>query len=237
MSEQLAEHQKALLLLHLLVAKGRRMKKGDANRKLTGALKKNLALSITAANQLRETLVGEKFIKKSLEKIGSRKAEYYELTDRGLALLGSLEQYPPGIFRIKGSELNALISAVREQRETWQEADKEARPTTTVSGHLPSNLAETILAEFTYLRKERFGHTGLVPICEVRKRIAEKYGSDAARHDVFDPHVHLLRQQHRIRMVPISDLRDASEQQLNDSIPGVNETLFYLEPAHAQLAV
>jgi hypothetical protein len=67
--------------------------------------------------------------------------------------------------------------------------------------------------------------------------VGKKFGPAAARHDQFDQVVKQLRQQSRIRLVSISDLRDATPEQLNDSIPGMNETFFYLEPAHEQSAL
>jgi hypothetical protein len=274
--EKLLEHQKAFLLLQLLGADDRRLTLGNANKPLKRE-GKLLALTTQGANQLREKLAEEGYIQKT--KAG--RSIQYQLTDRGLALLLSLEQYPKD-FLVHGRAINALVNAAREQAAAWDASDptgdrmrvqartqaildelqravmqvfastrqklssayrppaestiepaaEEFRPTP-----LPDDLAGKILAEFEELHRERHGHTGLVPIHEVRQRIADRFGPEAARHNVFDGQVQLLRQQQRIRMVPISDLRDATREQLNDSIPGVNETLFYLEPAHEQPAI
>jgi hypothetical protein len=99
------------------------------------------------------------------------------------------------------------------------------------------DLPEIIFREFQGLAREKYGHTGLVPIHEIRQRVAERLGPEFAHHDIFDEKVQQLRQQRRVRMIPISDLRQATPGQLNDSIPGVNETLYYLEPAHERAGV
>jgi hypothetical protein len=107
----------------------------------------------------------------------------------------------------------------------------------TASLEPPQDLTAAILAEFETLLQERHGHQGRVPVYELRRHVADKFGPEAARHDRFDPVVKQLRQQNRIRLVSISDLRDATPEQLNDSIPGMNETFFYVEPAHEQPAL
>ena len=69
----------------------------------------------------------------------------------------------------------------------------------------------------------------MVPIFEVRRRVGELLGPQAARHDVFDPRIRDLRRSGRLRTIAISDLRDATDEQLAESIKGINQTLFYLE--------
>ena len=68
-----------------------------------------------------------------------------------------------------------------------------------------------------------------MPIHEVRKRITAPLGETAARHDVLDEVIlDLWREHHSLGLEGISDLSSATEQQLNDSIQGMNTTLFYL---------
>jgi hypothetical protein len=50
---------------------------------------------------------------------------------------------------------------------------------------------------------------------------------------VFGVHYSLWREK-RIGLEGISDLGSATEQQLNDSIPGEGNTIFYLEVAREQ---
>lgn len=68
----------------------------------------------------------------------------------------------------------------------------------------------------------------LVPVHEVRRRIAEQLGPEAASHHVLDQIIRNLRSDRKIRLIAISDNRGMTEQQLADSIPGLNETLAYV---------
>src|SRR5262249_37074808 len=120
-------------------------------------------------------------------------------------------------FTIRGATLNTLVAAAREPSF---ERVKPASP----SGQQPhpsaQELAEAVLAEFQELHQEKYGRSGLVPIYEVRRKIADRFGPNAARHDVLDEVISHLWRQGLVRMTAISDLRDASEDQLDDSIQG-----------------
>jgi hypothetical protein len=84
------------------------------------------------------------------------------------------------IVPVRGRTLNALIVAAHEALfEKCQPADKRPLPDTT-------RLAQAVLAEFQDLLRECHCRTGLVPIHEVRQRIAAQFGPSAARHDVLD---------------------------------------------------
>lgn len=257
----LADCQRAFLLLQLLGADERRLTQTAANKCLKAEVKKKLGLDARTANQLRNSLAEDGY----LEKSRADRATSYALTERGLALLLSLEQYPTELV-VSGKAINALIAAVQEQSGSWQGAGHvdrtvaaaqttlaelergvselfhnarqrlQARPSPPEKLETP-DLADVLWSEFQELHRERFGHSGLVPIHELRRRVAARLGAQAARHDVFDAEVQRLRQRGRVRLVPISDLRDASREQLNDSIPGVSETLFYLEPVHEPAAL
>jgi hypothetical protein len=52
----------------------------------------------------------------------------------------------------------------------------------------------------------------------------------------LDEPIRELWRRGRVRMVALADLTRATSEQLNDSIPGVHETLFYLENAHGRPA-
>jgi DNA-binding PadR family transcriptional regulator len=125
--------------------------------------------------------------------------------------------------------------ATKDWRQILEELHSvaQSKPTSPPAPNpVPANLADEILQTFQELLRERYGHSGLVPIHDVRRHIAKEYGPEAARHDAFDEQVKQLSRQKRVRLLSISDLRDATREQLEDSIPGVNETLFYLEAAH-----
>jgi hypothetical protein len=76
--------------------------------------------------------------------------------------------------------------------------------------------------------REKHWHTAMVPIHEIRQRIAARQGERAARHDVLDERVRQLRREDRLRLISLSDLSRATPEQLADSIPGDNETFFYV---------
>jgi hypothetical protein len=97
-----------------------------------------------------------------------------------------------------------------------------------------SELAEAVMAEFRDLRRERHGSSGLVPIHEIRQRIVERFGPTAGRHDLLDEVILGLWRSQRLGLEGISDLGKATNQQLNDGIPGVSGTLFYLETPREQ---
>jgi hypothetical protein len=77
----------------------------------------------------------------------------------------------------------------------------------------------------------------LVPIHEVRAEVLAQFGPAAARHDVFDEAVLGLWRAKQVRLTPIADRGKVTPQQLQDAIPGVGETLYYLEGAHESAAV
>ena len=49
---------------------------------------------------------------------------------------------------------------------------------------------------------------------------------------VLDERIRDLWRQGRVRLVAISDPQSVPEEQLNESLPEANETIFYLEAAH-----
>ena len=160
------------------------------------------------------------------------RSEAYTLTPDGLDYLAGVTTHlKHATFKLKGNTLNALVTA----RESSFERDRTTSPTVP-ERPIPSQteLAEAVLAEFQELRRERHGHSGLVPIHEVRQRIADRFGPAAGRHDVLDEVIRGLWRQQRLALEAISDLGDATEQQLNDSIPGISGTLFYLEAPREQ---
>jgi hypothetical protein len=211
MNEKLLEYQRALLLFHLLAAPNRTLAKSDANKKLTSATKKSLDLTTSAANEIRDQMTAEGF----LERLVGKRSVRFRLADKGLAMLAAQEQYPTLDIRLKGREFNALLAAVRELARDWQRPGQElATPS------IPEDLASKILGVVQELQRERAGYSQLVPIYEIRLQVAKKWGAAAASHDVFDEEVKLLWREKKLRMVPISDMRDGTAEQLMHSIPG-----------------
>jgi hypothetical protein len=95
-----------------------------------------------------------------------------------------------------------------------------------------ADLKREILAACDYLLQEKYTQGEMVPIHAVRRRVEERLGEEAASHTVFDPAVQYLGRQHKVRLVSISDRRVATDDEINASIPGANETFFYLKVAH-----
>jgi predicted transcriptional regulator len=227
-SPEVREAQKAYLLLQLLDADGQPLSRGEANR-IPDELRNSLGLKPAVANYRRAKLAEQGYVRIT----SSGRTEHYSLTRDGLDYLaagaGHLDHAK---FTLKGKTLRTLVAAARDS------SFKGDRPPGSVSRERPapspSELAEAVLAEFQELRRERHGRDGLVPIHEVRQRMAQHFGSVAARHDVLDDVVLGLWRKKRLSLVAISDLGDATEQQLNESIQGVHGTLFYLEAPREQ---
>ena len=249
-------------------AENRKLTRGAANKALKGPLSKGLAHKPRHSQRDPRCLATDGYI----DKTRNRGTDHYQLTDRGLALLLALEQYPSELL-LSGRMINELVTAVREQLATWQRpqalpdllrslADTEQRfgslqrqvgelfeqtratlsgsgyqPTQALAPGPPQDLSTTIVTEFEELLRESHSHRERVPIHELRRRVKDKFGSEAARHDRFDTVLKQLRQHQRVRLVSISDLRDATQEELNDSISGLNETFFYVEPCHEQPAL
>lgn len=221
------EAQKSYLLLQLLDANNEPLTRGDANR-IPAKLQAILALKPAVANYRRAILDSQGYI----QTIREGRTESYVLTRDGLAYLAaSTAHYPSGYFEIKGTTLNALVAAARES------SFADERPSSRMAERpLPSQseLAEAVMAAFEEQRRERHGNSGLVPIHEVRQRIVEQFGPAAGRHDLLDEVILGLWRSQRLGLEGISDLGKATSQQLNDGIPGVSGTLFYLETPREQ---
>lgn len=74
-------------------------------------------------------------------------------------------------------------------------------------------------------------HSGdkLVPIWKLRDEVRKKYGDEAAKHSVFDDLVMSLYRDGKAHPIAISDRSKASRGQLDNSIKGQGNTLFYLD--------
>ncbi len=121
-------------------------------------------------------------------------------------------------------------------------SDSEDRnPSATANSSIPANvdqppvpsqsdLDRLILNGIDKLHTEQYYTTGLVPIHALRAWIATRAGETAASHAVLDDRLKTLRGQNHFRLVAISDTQGVTEDQFAAAVPGVNETLFYVEP-------
>lgn len=228
------EAQKAYLLLQLLNAEGQTLTRGEANkfRDLTKRARGMLNISKAAmANYRRERLAESKYLM-----ITPGRTIHYTLLPDGRDYLAACVRHLDGVeFRLKGKTLNTLIALAHETGFHVNSATTESKRETVAPDS--AQLAISVLAAFEDLRRERHSRSGLVPIHEVRQWIADRHGLDAARHDILDEVILDLWRDKRIGLEGISNLGSATEQQLNDSIPGVGNTIFYLEVPSDQPAL
>ncbi len=57
--------------------------------------------------------------------------------------------------------------------------------------------------------------------------VSETHGEEAASHEVLDPIMQELRS-NGLECIAISDNRRMTQAQLDDSLPGINETIAYV---------
>jgi DNA-binding PadR family transcriptional regulator len=238
-SEQLLARQKAFILLQFFRAEdeGRALARSVLNAKLkTKTARETLELdSPTIAYDLF-TLVEQGYLTERKQGSGA----IYEPTDDGLQFLAATEQYETARFTLTGAQLNALLAAVRESGSGGVELTEPTSVTPTGGEEtVPSPPSDSpalddnaVLRIVESLRRGEFAHTRLIPIHEVRRRVAREFGPGAAGHEVFDAILSRLHSEGLLDMIAISDLRKATRDQLADSIEGVNETLFYLVSDH-----
>jgi hypothetical protein len=225
---EVREAQNAFLLLQLLDSDGQAVSKGDAN-KIPKSLSAKLGLRPAVANYRRAKLADQNYLLIT----PTKRSEEYSLTPDGRDYLAAgARHYEHAVFPLKGKTLNTLVTAARESSF---ERDRHESPAA-VERQLPNQteLAEAVLVEFRELRSERHSRSGLVPIHEVRQRIVDRFGPAAARHDVLDEIILGLWRENRLGLEAISNLGDATEQQLNEGIQGNSGTLFYLEAPREQ---
>jgi hypothetical protein len=228
LTDEVREAQKAYLLLQLLNADNQTLTRGDGN-KFRDTVKKSLNFTQAAmANYRRERLAEMNYIK-----ITPGRSVQYTLLPDGLEYLSACITHLKHVeLRIKGETLNKLIEKAREP--SFRQDPKYGTPTVEELKLEPVELAETVMAEFQAIRRESYSDSGMVPIHEVRERIAKRLGPISASHAVLDEVILQLWREKRIGLEGISDLGKATEQQLNDSIPNSGNTIFYLEVPREQ---
>ncbi len=224
-SEEVRKYRRTFLLFQLFETEGQTLDQKAINR-FREPGRKGLGLKAAVANAFRRQLIEEGLIEEQRQD----RNVTYTLTLTGREELGATAHFPDVELLINGRVLNELLEAASDAARQFQapEAGPAPRP-------MPS--AEAVWEAFEELRRQKYEASGRVPIHEVRSRIAAKYGPEAARSDVFDEQVRRLRRDGRIRMLPLRDLQQATAEQLSASLPGEDETLFYLEVAQAEPAL
>ena len=224
MKDELRKAQRTAVLLQLFDADKHTLGLGEAN-KLLQKYPVGLGLKPAVADFRHPQLAEQKFIQ--INKNG-RTQEYTLLPDGVDELVVSVQHIDHFVVPVRGRTLNALIAAAHDA------PFEKTKPTAERRMPDSADLAEAVLAEFQDLRNRRHGQTGLVPIHEVRQKIAAQFGPAAARHEVLDEVILGLWRERRIGLESISDRSSATEQQLGDGIPDEHSTLFYLEVPREQ---
>ncbi len=228
----LLPYQKSYLLLLLLKRGEQKVSLSDICNKLrTDNLKRVMGFGLVEPDeksvQLNRLLIAwildSLSSKGSVERIEGRMGSAsYRLLEAGKELLGASDQYDTIKISLSGQQLNALLNAARLAGKTVGDPPpvKPSRPT-----------AAQVLGEYERLKEECFAEYGMVPIYELRRVVAERFGADAASHDVLDSLLKDLRREKQIRLIALGDGGIVTEQQIADSIRGENEIYFMLGSA------
>lgn len=216
MSTDLLQYQKSYLLIQLLTFNHIKVKKGEANQLFTKDKLKKLGFkNKTQVNTLRETLCKQGLIQKSK----SNRTEYYQLTDQGVQELIQLEQYPS--FQYPAKTLNNLFALLAKTNFIKKAIVTEALK--------DEKLQEIILKTFEKLLREQYSADKKVPIYALRDTIQASYGEINSNHTKLDKILIQLDKKEVIRIIAISDKQNITTEQLNNSIQGVDEILFYIK--------
>lgn len=224
-NDRVRRAREAYLLMQLFRAPGRRLTRGEANKFGTNAAEV-LDLNPPTARHVRGELAAAGYL--SVAPTG--RTESYALTPAGRLYLGALSDFPDLVFPLSGDTLADLLEAARESAKQFEDA-KPSGPQRSSGPPAPAELAAVILSAFDELRQERYAATGVVPVFEVRAEVRRRLGPESGRHEVFDEAVLGLWRTKRILITPIVFRAEATPEQLADSLPGLGETLFYLEVA------
>jgi predicted transcriptional regulator len=233
-NENVRQLRYSYLLLRLFQADRYTLSQAEANK--FDALGKRLELNAATAKAIRHELAEQGLL------IIARpnRSESYTLTAEGRLKLGTLAFDEDFVFKLRGRVLNDLLEAAKEAAREFTAPPTEQRPPVVVAPETTApntvQLEAVILRAFEDLLRERHTVTGMVPIHEVRDEVRKQLGESAARHDVFDSAILACWQAGRVRLVPITDRSQVSLEQLQASIPGTGETLFFLESVHETIA-
>src|SRR3984957_12001835 len=247
LNENLLPYQKAFGLMQLFCAKDKKgqqsMTRSELRRKLgSETAKKGLLFARMSSDPIvnPDHLMMDWIVQQLVQQgdIDGKRSRY-TLNERGKELLAATDQYDSESikFQLTGKQLNALREAIRDASAVAppkQEPREQPAPImTSVSPQSQPSLTEAaVLEAFETLRRERFARNGIVPVFELRRLLIARHGTEAVSHATLDPLLKQMRREKRLRMIAIGDLSEATTDQLDDSLPGENETFFYIEAAH-----
>ena len=240
-SDELIGNQESYLLFQFLRIKdgGESMSRADLNGKLkTRAAKEQFELDPAANKPTIDYHLDQLIQNGSLDEKRQGVSLIYTLTAEGLKTLGAGKQYnhPSINFTLNGPALNRLLEAARYS--TGSPPTQHDHPAATLATppepvhHPASHAAEVspaqIHAFIAQLKADKYAGRDLIPIHEVRTLVAQNHGTHAASHPVFDRLLKTMRSEEELELEAIADKRDTPQQHLDDSIPGLNETLFFI---------
>ncbi len=236
-SADIIAYQEAYILLQFLRVK-QDQEASMTRSELNGKLKTKSAVGSLefVPENAKETidyhlhnLVGAGRLEEKRQGVSTR----YTLTDEGREALGAADQYETISFTFTGAALNTLLKAAREpSAKTSKDRGGETdgpKPPQPVLPEPPALDPKQIHDFIAHLKADKYAGRDLIPIHEVRTLVAHHHGPEAAGHPVFDPLLKRMRSEGELEIIAIADSRDTPQQHLDDSIPGMNETLFFID--------
>jgi len=232
-SDEQLQGQEAFILLQVFRSKEKKLTRSELNAKLkTRAAVGQLEFDVKEVPETVDYHLAELVEKYHLDEERRGNSVSYALNpENGTGALASATQHAGVSFTLTGETLNALIAAARASKP-GQASDEDTvvseEPDAAAPAPSRSLVAEDIDRYIEQLRQDKYAGKDLIPIHEVRRLVAEHHGAEAAGHPTFDPLIKRMRSEDELELIAISDNRDATQQQLDDSIPGMNETIFFV---------
>ena len=239
-SDELVGNQEAYLLFQFLRIKegGEAMSRSDLNGKLgTKAAREQFELDPKVNKSTIDYHLDQLVNNGSLNEKRQGVSLIYTLTADGLKTLGAGKQYDhPSInFTLNGPALNRLLEAARSAGAPRSPAHEpaasvpELEPIPPVPTQSAEVTPEEIHAFIAQLQADKYAGRDQIPIHEVRALVARHHGEHAASHPVFDKLLKRMRSEGDLTISAIADSRQTPVEHLNGSIPGMNETLFFID--------
>lgn len=234
LSDEQLQTQEAFILLQVFRAKEGKLTRSDLNGKLkTRAAVGQLEFDVKSAPTVIDYHLASLVDKGCLVEQKRGVSVVYSLDpENGTKALASVRQHDGVTFTMSGETLNALLAAARSSGTTSEPpADVTAEPAERIASPItaPTNLSpDDITRHLASLQAGMYAGKDLIPIYEVRRIVAQHHGALAADHANLDPLLKQMRSEGQLRLLAISNSQDATQDQLDDSIPGMNQTLFYI---------
>jgi DNA-binding PadR family transcriptional regulator len=228
--ESQLQAQEAFILLQVFRAKEQKLTRSELNGKLkTVAAVGQLEFDVKAAPETVSYHLANLVKNGLLEEQKKGVSTSYTLNpEQGAIGLASMKQHDGVTFTMTGETLNALLAASILRQSPAHPIEEEAQSEPTSVSTLRPISEPEIIKYISDLKSKEYAGKDLIPIHEVRRLVARNHGQEAASHPAFDPVLRRMRSDGQLDLIAISDGRDATQQEMDDSIPGLNETIFYI---------